>query len=127
MAWNRFIILKGISMIQYTLTGAADWPMLASVGGFGLMFFQVIVLGLIGLVWRSLPKHQDLQNLKSEINIDIKELQRDTVHTYRGSGLAYACVSWGLWLDVLSDHCLRFDRSGLEESPKASGSSKLKV
>jgi len=61
-------------MIQYTLTGAADWPMLASVGGFGLMFFQVIVLGLIGLVWRSLPKHQDLQNLKSEINIDIKEL-----------------------------------------------------
>jgi len=61
-------------MIQYTLTGAADWPMLASVGGFGLLFFQVIVLGLIGLVWRSLPKHQDLQNLKSEINIDIKEL-----------------------------------------------------
>jgi len=61
-------------MIQYTLTGAADWPMLASVGGFGLLFFQIIVLGLIGLVWRSLPKHQDLQALKSEINIDIKEL-----------------------------------------------------
>jgi len=61
-------------MQHYTLTGAADWPMLASVGGFGLLFFQMIVLGLIGLVWKSLPKHEDLQNLKKEINIDIKEL-----------------------------------------------------
>jgi hypothetical protein len=58
----------------YTLTGAADWPMLATVGGLSLVILQAIVLILIGVVYRSLPKHQDLRNMYISIGLDIEKL-----------------------------------------------------
>ena len=64
-------------MIHYTLTGAADWPMLATVGGGSLIFFQLIVLVLIGVVWRSVPKHEDLRRQRDGINLDIKALAKE--------------------------------------------------
>lgn len=63
--------------IHYTLTGAADWPMLATVGGGALVFFQVIILALIGMVWKSLPKHEDLEKQRRDINLDIKDLAKE--------------------------------------------------
>lgn len=61
---------------HYTLTGASDWPMLATVGGISMFVFQAIVVILIGVVYRSLPKHQDLQLLRSETNATVKELTK---------------------------------------------------
>lgn len=61
---------------HYTLTGASDWPMLATVGGISLFVFQTIILILIAVVYRSLPKHQDLQVLRTEINTTVKELTK---------------------------------------------------
>jgi len=58
----------------YTLTGAADWPMLATVGGLSLVILQAIVLILIGVIYRSLPKHQDIQNMYVAMGLDIEKL-----------------------------------------------------
>jgi hypothetical protein len=41
-------------MRHYTLTGAADWPMLATVGGVSFLVLQATILILIGVIYRAL-------------------------------------------------------------------------
>jgi hypothetical protein len=61
-------------MESYTLTGAADWPMLSIIGGISFVMLQAIILSLIKAIYKSLPKHSDLQFVRENINLDIKEL-----------------------------------------------------
>jgi hypothetical protein len=61
-------------MEHYTLTGAADWPMLSIIGGISFVMLQAIVLVLIGAIYRSLPKHTDLQLLRENVNLDVEKL-----------------------------------------------------
>jgi hypothetical protein len=61
-------------IMHYTLTGAADWPMLSIIGGVSFVLLQAIVLVLIGAIYRSLPKHSDLQLLRENVNLDIEKL-----------------------------------------------------
>lgn len=61
-------------MEHYTLTGAADWPMLSIIGGISFVLLQAIVLVLIGAIYRSLPKHSDLQSLRENVNLDVEKL-----------------------------------------------------
>jgi len=64
----------GPTQLHYTLTGAADWPMLATVGGISFLVLQATILILIGVIYRALPKHQDLQNLRTSMVLDIEKL-----------------------------------------------------
>lgn len=61
-------------LVHYTLTGAADWPMLATVGGALICIIQLIILGLIGAIYYSLPKQRDLQLMRDNVNLDIDRL-----------------------------------------------------
>lgn len=63
-------------LTHYTLTGAADWPMLATVGGVSLLILQAVILVMIGTIYKALPKHSDLQAHRQAINLDIKELAK---------------------------------------------------
>ena len=39
-------VLKAIAEKQYSITGAADWPM--------LVFLVALIVGMIGMMWRDL-------------------------------------------------------------------------
>lgn len=60
-------ILKQIVARQYTLTGAADWPLLA--------FLCVIIFALIGLMWRDLRSL--IQGNKTESDDKIKTIKEE--------------------------------------------------
>ena len=53
-------ILRQIASQQYTITGAADWPILVALGG--------VILGLIAFMW---------VDLKSTIKGDKNDLSKD--------------------------------------------------
>jgi hypothetical protein len=61
-------------MVHYTLTGAADWPMLAAVGGVSFLVLQAAVIVLIAVIYKALPKQKDLQDMKNAMHLDVKEL-----------------------------------------------------
>ena len=60
--------------MDFALTEAKDWPMLITVGSISWLFFNIIVLGLLGLAWRSLPKESDLLQLRKDVNLDIEKI-----------------------------------------------------
>lgn len=58
----------------FIITQAADWKMLAVVGGISWLVVNGIIFLLIARVYDMLPKPQDLIKLRQDINLDIEKL-----------------------------------------------------
>jgi hypothetical protein len=63
-------------LTHYTLTGAADWTMLATVGGASLLVIQMIIMLLIATIYKTLPKHTDLQKQREALNDDLQRMAK---------------------------------------------------
>ena len=63
-------------LTHYTLTGAADWTMLATVGGASLLVIQMIIMLLIATIYKTLPKHTDLQEQREALNADLQRMAK---------------------------------------------------
>jgi hypothetical protein len=91
--------LRHIPSMQYTLTGAADWPILAAMCGV-LAFIGVIFVALVGFMWK------DLRSLISQNRSDGKDdlLQHATSNTNEFRSL------WSALKDCQGDCCPRGER-----------------
>ena len=82
-------VLKQMPVQQYTITGAADWPGIAAVGG---IFFAVL-----GFMWRDL--RSVIKENKAESKRDLEEHKTDNAAEHK--------ALWSAMKDCQHDCCPR--------------------
>ena len=60
--------------MEFAITEAKDWNMLITLGSVSWIMINVVIFGLLGVIWRSVPKGEDLMRLRESVNLDVEKL-----------------------------------------------------